>query len=145
MMMLAVGIMAMMMVMMLVVVMVVIMVVMTALAPLLVLAQVLPSDVGRHQAPWFFLLPSYWRRRQRDDVGEKLLDQLLTTTTADKGVAVAISDLRKSYPGATGVKQARTSRNKGASCPQSVAWRQHGHCNEAAKRPASVSDSRRRG
>lgn len=75
----------------------------------------LPSDVGQHQAPWFFLLPSYWRRRQRDDVDDKILDHLLTATTADKGVAVAISDLRKTYTGAKGVKQARSSPNKGVS------------------------------
>ena len=62
--------------------------------------QVVPSELGRQQAPWFFLQPSYWRRRAADAESEKLLAHLLSSSTAEKGVAVAISNLRKTYGGA---------------------------------------------
>ena len=66
------------------------------------LAQVVPSELGRQQKPWFFLQPSYWRRRAADAEHEKLLAHMLSSSTAEKGVAVAISNLRKTYGSARG-------------------------------------------
>lgn len=70
-------------------------------------SQVVPSERGQQQKPWFFLQRSYWRRRSADAEHEKLLGHLLSASTAEKGIAVAISNLRKTYGGADGDKQVR--------------------------------------
>lgn len=72
-------------------------------------SQVVPSEQGQQQKPWFFLQRSYWQRRAADAEHEKLLAHLLSASTAEKGIAVAISNLRKTYGGADGDKQVRLS------------------------------------
>lgn len=85
------------------------------------LAQVVPSELGRQQKPWFLLQPSYWRRRAADAEHEKLLAHMLSSSTADKGVAVAISNLRKTYGGARGGdKRVRPAQRKPAGASDSV-------------------------
>ena len=39
--------------------------------------QVVPSDVGHCEPPWFLFMPSYWRQHKLDQVDEKLLARLL--------------------------------------------------------------------
>ncbi len=82
--------------------------------------------------PWFFLLPSYWRTRAAGATDEKLLARLLSTSVSggspcgngssgsggggnDKGIAVAISDLRKSYAAADGTTKQVRMRVRAAS------------------------------
>ena len=81
--------------------------------------QVVPSEVGQQKLkPYFFLLPSYWRARRAAASDEKLLAHLLSRSVSGgangngadanddgsggKGIAVTISDLRKTYAAADG-------------------------------------------
>jgi len=75
---------------------------------------VVPSEVGQQKLPpHFFLLPSYWRSRRKAASDEKLLAHLLSASNhGSKGIAVAISDLRKTYAAADG-----TAKQVPCPCP----------------------------